>query len=61
MHGHIEVFIDGLKTRIDFEGDDDIKGERLVKYFTGLMSALTFSTSTIKDSLRSVLEDLEND
>lgn len=61
MNGYIEICIDGLKTRVDFQHEDGISGCELVEYFIGLMRTQTFANHTIKESLKSVLEDLEHD
>lgn len=61
MNGYIEICIDGLKTRVDFQHEDGITGHELVEYFSGLMRVQSFTNYTIKESLKSVLESLEHD
>jgi len=57
MNGYIEICIDGLKTRVDFQHEDGVTGTELVAYFAGLMITQTFTIHTIQESLQSVSEE----
>jgi hypothetical protein len=61
MDGYIEIYIDNLRTRIDFHEKDGVSGIDLVKYFVGLMYSQTFAKHTIQEGLEEELQNLKND
>ena len=61
MNGYIEVCIDGLKTRIDFNENDGVTGYDMIKYFVGLLYSQTFAKHTIQEGLEAELQSLRDD
>jgi len=61
MNGYIEICIDGLKTRIDFNHQDGVSGYDMIKYFVGLLYSQTFAKHTIQEGLESELQSLRDD
>lgn len=61
MNGYIEICIDGLKTRVDFNQEEGVSGDEMMRYFVGLLYSQTFAKHTIEEALENELQNLNND
>ena len=61
MNGYIEICIDGLKTRVDFNQEDGVSGDEMIRYFIGLLYSQTFARHTIQQGLENELQNLNDD
>lgn len=61
MNGYIEICLDGLKTRVDFNQEEGVSGDEMVRYFVGLLYSQTFARHTIEHALENELQNLSND
>lgn len=61
MNGYIEICLDGLKTRVDFNQEEGVSGDEMMRYFVGLLYSQTFAKHTIKEALENELQNLSDD